>query len=281
MVTNFDGTTAAACRSHLAFASLNHSRHDIPGSTAGQSSPRQFTASHSSSWAAEPTIPPALPSHSPTKRPRFLRYQKFFHFYGYYADEIHHYYGDKIAKIAKIAHHQFIRSECLVQFIQNMTNSLVKGIYAGFVMVERKCIEVDKEQASHDESKFAPNNSNMPSLIALHSTLLHEHHDFFLASQHPSANPALRRLAWKYAMPARMWRHGIHTFFELLRHNMPYYMEHMLAFIYLAYTMMALLYETVPALEDTWIECLGDLGSYRMAIEDGDIRDRGFWTYVS
>ncbi|RBA19147.1 hypothetical protein FPRO05_10076 [Fusarium proliferatum] len=24
---------------------------------------------------------------------------------------------------------------------------------------------------------------------------------------------------------------------------------------------------------DTWIECLGDLGSYRMAIEDDDIRD--------
>lgn len=73
-----------------------------------------------------------------------------------------------------------------------------------------------------------------------------------------------------------MWRHGIHTSLELLRHNMPYYMEHMLAFIHLAYTMMALLYETVPALEDSWIECLGDLGSYRMAIEDDDIRDRGF-----
>ncbi|KAK4183041.1 hypothetical protein QBC35DRAFT_544994 [Podospora australis] len=26
--------------------------------------------------------------------------------------------------------------------------------------------------------------------------------------------------------------------------------------------MMALLYETVPAFEDTWIECLGDLGRY-------------------
>jgi hypothetical protein len=55
----------------------------------------------------------------------------------------------------------------------------------------------------------------------------------------------------------------------------------MLAFIYLAYTMMALLYETVPALEDTWIECLGDLGSYRMAIEYDDIQDRDFWPYVS
>lgn len=45
--------------------------------------------------------------------------------------------------------------------------------------------------------------------------------------------------------------------------------------------MMALLYETVPAFEDTWIECLGDLGRYRMAIEDDDIRDREVWTGVA
>ncbi|CAG1979825.1 unnamed protein product, partial [Fusarium graminearum] len=106
----------------------------------------------------------------------------------------------------------------------------------------------------------------------------HEHHDFFLASQHPSASPALRRLASKYAMPARMWRHGIHSFLELLRHRLPASLEHMLTFLYLAYSMMALLYETVPAFEDTWIECLGDLGRYRMAIEDDDIRDREVWT---
>jgi hypothetical protein len=45
--------------------------------------------------------------------------------------------------------------------------------------------------------------------------------------------------------------------------------------------MMALLYETVPAFEDTWIECLGDLGRYRMAIEDEDIRDRETWAGVA
>ncbi|KAG9189254.1 hypothetical protein G6011_06122 [Alternaria panax] len=44
---------------------------------------------------------------------------------------------------------------------------------------------------------------------------------------------------------------------------------------------MALLYETVPAFEDTWIECLGDLGRYRMAIEDEDVRDRETWTGVA
>jgi hypothetical protein len=157
----------------------------------------------------------------------------------------------------------------------------VKGIYAGLVMVESKCIEVDNAQSSNTDADHKLSNEQWQALIALHRTLLHEHHDFFLASQHPSASPALKRLAAKYAMPARMWRHGIHSFLELLRHKLPASLEHMLSFIYLSYSIMALLYETVPAFEDTWIECLGDLSRYRMAIEDDDIRDREVWTGVS
>ncbi|KAM0283501.1 hypothetical protein ACHAQH_002452 [Verticillium albo-atrum] len=156
----------------------------------------------------------------------------------------------------------------------------VKGIYAGLVMVESKCIEVDNSQTTQDGA-IDLNDEQWQALIALHRTLLHEHHDFFLASQHPSANRALKDLATRYAMPARMWRHGIHSFLELLRHRLPASLEHMLAFIYLAYSMMALLYETVPKFEDTWIECLGDLGRYRMAIEDDSLADREIWTAVS
>ena len=155
----------------------------------------------------------------------------------------------------------------------------VKGIYAGLVMVEGKCIQVDAKQAAlarEEPPGTQPklNNEQWEALIALHRTLLHEQHDFFLALQHPSATLAVRRLAIKYAMPARHWRHGIHCFLELLRNRLPDSLDHMLAFIYLAYSMMTLLYETVPAFEETWIECLGDLGRYRMAIEDDDIRDR-------
>ncbi|RPB22750.1 hypothetical protein L211DRAFT_869220 [Terfezia boudieri ATCC MYA-4762] len=166
--------------------------------------------------------------------------------------------------------------------------SEVKGIYAGLVMVEAKCVEVDGKQAAQAKAMEVEGlkpprltNEQWQALIALHRTLLHEHHDFFLASQHPSSSQALRRLAAKYEMPARMWRHGIHSFLELLRHRLPYSLEHMLTFIYLAYSIMALLYETVPAFEDTWIECLGDLGRYRMAIEDDDIGDREVWTNVA
>ena len=178
-------------------------------------------------------------------------------------------------------------------------------------MVEAKCIEVDNKQTlsglqdPETDRQPKPSNEQWQALVALHRTLLHEHHDFFLASQCPSASPALRRLAVKYTMPARMWRHGIHSFLELLRHRLPDSLEHMLAFIYLAYSMMTLLYEAVPSFEDTWIECLGDLARYRIAIEDekvhkdtsiervgdvkryylpiedDDIRDREVWVGVS
>ncbi|KAK3899951.1 hypothetical protein C8A05DRAFT_17685, partial [Staphylotrichum tortipilum] len=107
----------------------------------------------------------------------------------------------------------------------------VKGIYAGLVMVESKCIEVDNNQSSPNDPDKRLNNQQWQAMIALHRTLLQEHHDFFLASQHPSASAALRRLAAKYAMPARMWRHGIHSFLELLRHRLPGSLDHMLTFI--------------------------------------------------
>ncbi|KFZ01478.1 hypothetical protein V500_00744 [Pseudogymnoascus sp. VKM F-4518 (FW-2643)] len=162
----------------------------------------------------------------------------------------------------------------------------VKGRYVGLVMVEGKCIQVDLKQAQL--AKEAPagtqpklNNEQYQALIALHRTLLHEHYDFFLASQHPSATDAVRRLPLKYVMPARLWRHAIHSFLELLRNGLPASLEYMLEFIYLAYSMMTLLLETVPAFEDTWIECLGDLGRYRMAIEDNNVRDREIWAQVA
>jgi hypothetical protein len=78
-----------------------------------------------------------------------------------------------------------------------------------------------------------------------------------------------------------MWRHGIHSFLELLRHRLPDSLDHMLAFVYLAYSMMALLMESVPSFEETWIECLGDLARYRMAIEEADLRDREIWSGVA
>ncbi|CZS93418.1 uncharacterized protein RAG0_03732 [Rhynchosporium agropyri] len=44
---------------------------------------------------------------------------------------------------------------------------------------------------------------------------------------------------------------------------------------------MAPRYETIPVFDDTWIECRGNLGQFRMAIENDDIRARDFWRRVT
>jgi hypothetical protein len=172
---------------------------------------------------------------------------------------------------------------------QEQLTSEVKSIYAGLIMVETKCIEADKTLASarKENSGQVLTSEHWQALIALHRTLLDQHHDFFLASKHPYASPALQRLAAKYGMPGRMWRIGIHPLLEELRLRLPVddqdlqnTRDHIIAFIYLCYHMMALLYETVPAFEYTWIECLGDLGRYRMTINK-DIRDYEVWANVS
>lgn len=142
----------------------------------------------------------------------------------------------------------------------------IKGIYAGLVIVEAKCINIDTAQACDSASEL--DQEYWQASIALHRTLLYEHHDYLMATQHPSATPALKKPATKYATPARLWKNGIHAFLEVLRHRRPESQDCMLAFIYLACQMMALLYETVAKFQNTWIECLGDLTRYRMAIED-------------
>lgn len=164
---------------------------------------------------------------------------------------------------------------------QEQLISEVKGIYEGLTLVEKKCIELSDPDKTSIPADQKLSVEQYQKLIGLHRTLLHEHHDFFLASQHPSAHSSLRRLPSKYNMPARMWRHGIQSFLEFLRKRLPDSLEHMLTFIYIAYSNMTLLYETVSVFVETWIECLGDLGRYRMAIEDDDIRDRETWTSVS
>jgi hypothetical protein len=163
---------------------------------------------------------------------------------------------------------------------QDQLANEVRAIYSGLIMVENKAIDLDKRKA--EEAKLGPIPADVwRAMIGIHRALLNEHHDFFLASQHPSASQSLHRLAKKYNMPARMWKHGIHEFLEILRHQLPHSREFMVQFIYHAYHVVCLLLETVPAFKDTWVECLGDLSRYRMATEDEDPRDKEIWIAVA
>lgn len=119
----------------------------------------------------------------------------------------------------------------------------VKGIYAGLAMVESKCIEVINSQNQEGNKDQKLNNEQFQALTALHRTLLHEHHDFILASQHPSASPALKRLADKYTMPERMIKHAIVDPINLFSKK-DESKEHYLTMLHTAHGICALLSET-------------------------------------
>ncbi|KAF4546958.1 Hypothetical protein D9617_86g041450 [Elsinoe fawcettii] len=152
----------------------------------------------------------------------------------------------------------------------------VKKLYLSLEIVEQNCKGLDQGHMADKTKTIEP--EGWQALTALHRTLLYEHHDFLLASQHPSAPPELRALASERQIPFRMWKYAIHAYLELLRQHLPESLEFMEAFIYLSYQMMALLYETVTLFEDVWTECLGDLARYRMAIENRSLSVREVWT---
>lgn len=106
------------------------------------------------------------------------------------------------------------------------------------------------------------NGDQYKALIRLHRVLLHEHYAIFFVSQHPKAWPALRKLAKKYTIAARMWRHGIHTFLDLLYHRLPKTLKFTMTFITLTCSILSLLEETVPQFRYTWVECKGDIARY-------------------
>ncbi|TKA81930.1 hypothetical protein B0A55_01927 [Friedmanniomyces simplex] len=161
---------------------------------------------------------------------------------------------------------------------ESQLSTEIKAIYTALVIAEAKCNNLDTAQANNPSVEL--DKSQWQALIGLHRTLLYEHHDFLMATQHPSATPELKALPTTYSMPARMWKYGIHAFLEVLRHRRPSSQDYMLSFIYLAYQMMTLLYETAPIFLDTWIECLGDLARYRMSIEE-EKEPHAQWGYVA
>jgi hypothetical protein len=65
----------------------------------------------------------------------------------------------------------------------------------------------------------------------------------------------------------------------LLYNRLPTSLNYMIEFIYIAYSMVTILLETVPSY--TWTECLDDISRYCMAIEDNNIGDKEIWAQVA
>ena len=148
-------------------------------------------------------------------------------------------------------------------------------IYKGLVMVEAKCLEItNSEDLSSKTAELELRNNSKPSQeswragIALHRVLLRDHHDFMIASHHPSASRALRNLASKYSMPTRMWRHGTQAFLNTLRRHGSEHLDLVQDFLSDASSNLHDLIECVPDMTDQWESILQGLEEYASVLKD-------------
>ncbi|ORY21103.1 hypothetical protein BCR39DRAFT_474669 [Naematelia encephala] len=109
-------------------------------------------------------------------------------------------------------------------------------------------------------------------LIARHKELADLHHDFLVRVFDPLVPATFQQLAVRYNIPSRLWQTGFHLILERLRHawmsHQPAALDLLTDFVYDSYKFYTDLLEDQSLLNfrTAWIEALGDLARYRMAI---------------
>ncbi|KAF9036720.1 hypothetical protein BJ165DRAFT_602423 [Panaeolus papilionaceus] len=107
--------------------------------------------------------------------------------------------------------------------------------------------------------------------ISDHKQLAELIHTLLTISLAPSVPASLRNIPTKYNIIVRLWTFGFHKLLESLRHSSftsPLALEHLQDVIYYAYTFYTGLLEepTLNPFKAGWLEALGDLARYRMAV---------------
>ena len=98
------------------------------------------------------------------------------------------------------------------------------------------------------------------------------HHEFLVRVFDPLVPSSLHQLTVRYNIPSRLWQSGFHLILERLRHawmsDQPAALDLLTDLVYDAYKFYTDLLEdqTLVNFRTAWIEALGDLARYRMAI---------------
>ncbi|SCV69696.1 BQ2448_1090 [Microbotryum intermedium] len=122
-------------------------------------------------------------------------------------------------------------------------------------------------------------------LASGHKQLADAHYSFLQMALDPRLPASLHSLPQKYNIPTRLWQTAFHQLLERMRHAVlaspptssstltsstseANVMEHLVEFIQYAYGHYSQLFEdpTVSVFRSAWIEQLGDLARYRMAV---------------
>lgn len=151
--------------------------------------------------------------------------------------------------------------------------------------VENEDLEKEKwKKQINDHKMLVPSLLSLGNISYLKLTSLAENIQYLLEiSLSPSVPASLRNIPTKYNIIVRLWTYAFHKLLESLRRaafGSPLALEHLQGFIYYAYTFYTGLLEepTLNPFKSGWLEALGDLAWYRMAVAamvNGDAGGQG------
>ncbi|KAL1742791.1 hypothetical protein HDZ31DRAFT_42469 [Schizophyllum fasciatum] len=173
----------------------------------------------------------------------------------------------------------------------NQFGAQLKRLYRNITDLEAKVKQDELEDATESNSRIRLKGKDASSSddaehekwrrqITDHKRLIDRMHDMLQLTLNPNVPASLRNIPKKYNLIARLWMFGFHRLLENLRAaslRSPVAMEHLQDFILFAYTYYTGLYEetTVEAFRSEWLEALGDIARYRMAVAAMVTRNTG------
>ncbi|TIB05602.1 hypothetical protein E3P96_01090 [Wallemia ichthyophaga] len=157
----------------------------------------------------------------------------------------------------------------------------LKRAYRDIMDTENKLID-ERRMAITSSTKISlfgqnPGKSNDDlnwiRLVNKHKSLADAYHSFLATSLAPHTPTSLHALPQKYNIPTRLWQNAFHGLLEKMRSglnpkNPSSILDHLSDFVYHAYAFYTNLLEepVLSPFKASWIEALGDLARYRMAV---------------
>ncbi|TIB71831.1 hypothetical protein E3Q23_03635 [Wallemia mellicola] len=153
----------------------------------------------------------------------------------------------------------------------------LKRAYRDIMDTENKLI--DERRLATTSSKVSlfgqksNDDLNWIRLVNKHKALADAYHNFLATSLAPHTPTSLHALPQKYNIPTRLWQNAFHGLLEKMRsslnpNNPNNTLDHLSDFVYHAYAFYTNLLEepVLSPFKASWIEALGDLARYRMAV---------------
>ncbi|KAI0055170.1 hypothetical protein BV25DRAFT_1932002 [Artomyces pyxidatus] len=161
----------------------------------------------------------------------------------------------------------------------NSFSAQLKKLYRDISTLEAKIVQEPGETSADNSLLLSKGwtgseeseNGRWKKTMADHKLLAEMMHDLLQISLAHNVPASLRNIPEKYNIIIRLWTHAFHRLLEHLRRaslNSRIAMEHLQDFIYYAYTFYTGLVEeeNLSSFKWEWLEALGDLARYRMAI---------------